>query len=265
MTAYQWDAVEYAKSSAGQQQWAHELIVKLALNGNERLLDIGCGDGKISAELASDLSTGSVQGVDNSPEMIAMAKSRYPSAIHPNLRFRLADASALPFWNEFDVVFSNAVLHWVNDHGPVLKGIADSLRPGGRILLQMGGRGNAAKVIAAVDIVRSRPEWCDPFEGFEFPYGFYGAEEYRTWLVNAGLTPIRVELLKKVMAHADRQAFEGWLRTTWIPYTQRIDENRREPFLQQVADQYLLENPASADGVVHLAMVRLEVEAKKET
>ncbi|HTX92984.1 MAG TPA: methyltransferase domain-containing protein [Anaerolineales bacterium] len=265
MTAYKWDAAEYARSSTGQLGWARELIAKLDLQGGERILDIGCGDGKVSAELASGLATGSVLGVDNSPEMVALAETVFPPMKHPNLRFRLADAVALPFRNEFDVVFSNATLHWVLDHAPVLEGIAGSLKPGGRILIQMGGRGNAAAVVAASDIVRARPEWRDSFAGFQFPYGFYGPEEYRDWLEAAGLVPLRVELLQKDMAHKDRTAFEGWLRTTWLPYTQRIAEERREAFVQQVADQYLDDNPASPDGVVHLAMVRLEVEAKKES
>ena len=167
MVAYKWDAADYARSSAGQQQWARELIAKLVLTGTERLLDLGCGDGRISAELASIVKAGSILGVDNSPEMIAMARNNYPPIMYPNLSFQLADASALPFRNEFDVIFSNAALHWVKDHKPVLKGIADSLRPGGRILLQMGGRGNAAMAVSAMDEVRSRPEWCRRFDGFE--------------------------------------------------------------------------------------------------
>jgi trans-aconitate 2-methyltransferase len=265
MVAYKWDAVDYARSSAGQKLWARELIPRLALTGNECLLDLGCGDGSISAELASNLAAGSVLGVDNSPEMVTLAKNHYPPLEFPNLRFRLADASTLPFQNEFDVIFSNAALHWVKNHSPVLEGIADSLKPGGRVLLQMGGSGNAAMAIAAMDKVRSRLEWCGGFNGFEFPYGFYTADEYRAWLTNAGLTPVRVELFPKDMVHANRQAFEGWLRTTWLPYTQRIAEDRRETFLKQVSDQYLNENPSTTDGMIHLAMVRLEIEAKKES
>jgi trans-aconitate 2-methyltransferase len=264
VTAYRWDAADYARSSSGQQVWARELIAKLALQGGERVLDLGSGDGKVSAELAAGLTTGSVLGVDNSPEMVAQAEAAYPPMKHPNLRFRILDARALPFRNEFDVIFSNATLHWVIDHTPVLHGISTGLKPGGRILLQMGGRGNAAAVVAAMDIVRERARWRSRFEEFEFPYGFYGPEEYTTWLEAAGLIPLRVELLPKDMVHADRAAFEGWLRTTWLPYTQRIDEARRAVFLGQVVDQYLKENPASADGSIRLAMVRLEVEARKE-
>jgi trans-aconitate 2-methyltransferase len=260
---YPWNARDYAKSSAGQQQWARELIAKLALDGDERLLDIGCGDGKITAEIAAGLARGSVVGVDSSPDMISLAAQAYPAERQANLRFEQADAAALPFDNEFDVVFSNAALHWVLDHRPVLRGIHRSLRPGGKILLQMAGRGNAAEVFEAIDCVRATPEWCRYFEGFSFPYGFFAPEEYGGWLAEAGLTAQRVELIPKDMCHPDRAAFEGWIRTTWLPYTQRAPVDKREAFIGQVIDAYLERHPTGAQAAIHLEMVRLEVEAIK--
>ncbi len=262
--AYAWDAVDYAKSSAGQLVWARELIDKLCLQGHERGLDIGCGDGKVTAEIASKLSGGSALGVDNSPEMVALAQSRYPSGRQANLAFQLADASTLPFHSEFDVVFSNATLHWVLDHQPVLRGIARSLKPCGKLLLQMGGKGNAAKVVEAMDEVRDRSRWCGYFEGFQFPYGFYGAGEYCQWLGEAGLTCGRVELIPKDLVHPSREAFAGWLRTTWLPYTQRVPQEDRQTFLTDVIETYLEANPPDTAGTVHVHMVRLEVESKKE-
>jgi trans-aconitate 2-methyltransferase len=161
MPAYQWNAADYAQASTGQQQWARELIAKLHLQGYERVLDIGCGDGKVTAEIAAGLERGSVVGIDNSPAMIALAQASYPKAQAQwaNLTFQLAEAADLPFSAEFDVVFSNATLHWVLDHVPVLCGIQRCLRPGGMLLLQMGGRGNALGVIAAVEQVCADPAW----------------------------------------------------------------------------------------------------------
>jgi trans-aconitate methyltransferase len=170
----------------------------------------------------------------------------------------------LNFEDKFDVVFSNATLHWVLDHHPVLKGIAGCLKPNGQVLLQMGGRGNASSVVEVVDEVCSRPEWRDEFVGFQFPYGFYSPNEYRSWLAEAGLVPVRVELIPKDMAHADRNAFDGWVRTTWLPYIQRVAKHRQQDFVRQVVDTYISANPPSADGTVHLRMMRLEVESKKE-
>jgi trans-aconitate 2-methyltransferase len=261
MQPYQWDALDYAKSSSAQQQWARELIGKLQLKGDETLLDIGCGDGKVTAELAACLPMGSVLGVDSSAEMIALAQSQYPAAAFPNLRFQKEDARSLPFHDEFTVVFSNATLHWVLDHAPVLRGIFASLKRGGKTLLQMGGRGNAADVIAVAERVIASQEWRGYFEGFSFPYGFYGPDEYREWLRKVGLQARRIELIPKDAAHKGREGFEGWFRTTWLPYTQRVPEERREAFIAQIVDQYVENHPPDEQGLVHVKMVRLEVEA----
>lgn len=135
-----WNPADYARHSQGQERWAKELFALLAPKPHERVLDIGCGDGRNTAELAAMVSAGAVVGVDRSPEMIKFAQEHFPPARFPNLSFLQADATALPFNAEFNAVFSNAVLHWVLDHKPVLTGIARSLRPDGRCVLQMGER-----------------------------------------------------------------------------------------------------------------------------
>ena len=262
MTAYEWDAADYAQASSVQQLWARELIAKLRLQGHERVLDIGSGDGKVTAEIAAKLPRGAVVGIDNSPGMIALAEASYPPATWVNLSFVLADAANLPFIAEFDVVFSNATLHWVLDHTPVLRGIRRSLRHGGTLLLQMGGRGNAAGVIAVLDEICSTPAWRPYFAGMPFPYGFYGPEQYHVWLGQASLTARRVELIPKDMRHAGRAGFEGWFRTTGsLAYTRRLPESLRPAFIEQVVAAYLKKNPPDADGTVHVQMMRLEVEA----
>jgi trans-aconitate methyltransferase len=260
---YKWDALDYAKSSSAQQQWARELIGKLQLQGDESLLDIGCGDGKVTAEIAASLPKGFVLGVDSSAEMIALAQSQYPADAFPNLRFQRRDARGLPFSDEFAVVFSNAALHWVLDHALVLHGIHRSLKRGGKVLLQMGGRGNAADVVAVLDELIQALEWRGCFKGFSFPYGFYGPDEYQEWVHEAGLQAGRVELIPKDMIHQGREGLAGWVRTTWLPYTQRVPEEKREAFVAQLVDNYLERHPADEQGLVHVRMVRLEVEALK--
>jgi trans-aconitate methyltransferase len=260
---YQWNAVEYAKSSKTQFLWARELIGKLNLKGDEKLLDIGSGDGKVTAEIAGCVPRGSVVGVDSSTDMIALASRTYPVEMFPNLRFQQGDARSLQFRNEFDIIFSNAVLHWVLNHRPVLRGIFNGLKQRGRILLQMGGKGNAHDVCEAFDTLQLNNEWCSFFKGFGFPYGFYGPEEYREWIRDAGLCPNRVELIHKEAVHDDRTAFEGWIRTTWLPYTQQVPEEKRNIFIAHLAAEYLNKHPVDESGRVHVGMVRLEVEAYK--
>ncbi len=263
MQDYKWDATDYEKYSKSQQLWARELIHKLNLKGDESVLDIGCGDGKVTAEIASLLDSGEITGIDSSSEMIALAKSNFPNSIYKNIHFRLADASKLPFENKFDVVFSNAVLHWIQDHRPVLNGILNSLKKGGIALLQMGGQGNAEAVLDVLGELIRTDEWCEYFKGFDFPYAFYSPNEYKNWIRQIGFKERRVELIPKDMIHRGREGLEGWIRTTWLPYTQRIKEDNRNRFIEQIAENYLKENPADEFGNVHIKMYRLEVEIEK--
>ena len=265
MNQYRWDPEDYAKHSKAQQEWAHELIRKLSLRGDEALLDLGCGDGKVTAELASLLSNGFVMGVDSSSEMIALAAEKFSSEQYPNLSFLQMDARKLPFLNRFDVIFSNAALHWVKDHQPVVRGLFRSLKPGGKILLQMGGEGNAQVLVSVLEQAISSPDWKAYFQNFEFPYGFLSVEKYRSLLKEVGFQAKRVELIPKDMQQADASAFEAWVRTTWLPYTGRIPEERRGRFISETVAHYLERVPPDADGTVHVAMVRIQIEAMKSS
>ena len=258
---YKWNAQDYRNSSSAQQKWARELMAKLNLKGSERILDIGCGDGKVTAELAAYVSQGAVLGIDSSAEMVDLARETHPPTRHANLSFRLSDARELDFRSEFDLVFSNAVLHWVIDHLPVLKGICKSLAPSGRILLQMGGKGNAAGVVDVLNVVMAGARWRRYSEGFSFPYGFYSPGDYRAWMAEAGLRPRRLELIPKDMVHKGKDGLSGWVRTTWLPYTQRVPEGLRGEFVNEILDRYIEHHPLDSGGFVHVRMVRLEVEA----
>ncbi|MDD2770466.1 MAG: methyltransferase domain-containing protein [Methylococcus sp.] len=260
---YRWNPEDYARHSAGQEAWARELLTVLKLQPDETVLDIGCGDGHITAAIADYVPKGRVVGVDLSPDMIGHAQAHHH---RPNLSFQQADAQSLPFDSEFTAVFSNAVLHWIKDHRPVLAGIARALSPGGRCLLQMGGRGsrcNGSGVIAAFEAVAEDTEWRGHFAGFESSFGFHDAESYRRWLVKAGLHAEQVRTFDKDMVHDDPKTFCGWLRTAWHPYTSRVPAELRERFVETVASRYLAGHPPDASGRVHVAMVRLQVEARR--
>lgn len=262
-TAFTWNPADYHKNSPAQHQWAQELIGKLKLTGKERILDVGCGDGKVTIEIARHVSEGKVTGVDNSSEMIQFACDHFPRAQFPNLSFMKMDARALSFSEEFDVVFSSSALHWITDHKPVLAGIAQSLLPAGRLLIQMGGKGNAATIFDVMDVQTEKSRWNQYFEGFLFTYGFFGSDEYQPWLKEAGFEPIRVDLIPKDMIYSTRQDFAAWIRTTWLPWMTRIPEEEQSGFIEEFIDEYLLRYPVHADGKIHIQMVRLEVEAKK--
>ncbi len=261
--SYAWDSAEYAKHSDAQYAWALELIGKLNLKGDESVLDIGCGDGRVTLVLAKQVSKGHVVGIDSSQSMIALAQKRLRESDCRNTAFAVADATALPFEDRFDLVFSNAALHWTRNHSAVLNGVNRSLKPSGYVLMQMGGRGNAQNLIDIIDGVRIRRKWRSHFDGFRFAYGFYGVHEYTGWLADAGLHATRVEEIPKTLRQQGKAGLAGWIRTTWLPYTQRVPENLREVFISEVVDAYVKVHPPNGEGTVCVEMIRLEVEAVK--
>lgn len=257
----QWDAKDYAKNSGAQQGWAVELMGKLRLDGDERILDIGCGDGKVTVALADRVPDGAVVGIDSSNEMIGFAQESHAS-YGPRLAFEVGDAAELHFEREFDVVFSNAAIHWVPDHQAVVQGISRALRPGGQVLLSFGGKGNVVDLIEAAKSLTDEPAWAPYFEDASSTYTFRGPEDWTPLLTDAGLEAVRVELVPKDMVHTPDN-FKGWLRTTWMLLTQRVPEENREQFLDEFVRHYLDRCPPDAEGLVHARMVRLEVEACK--
>jgi SAM-dependent methyltransferase len=141
--ATRWNAELYQSSHSFVWGFAREAVELLAPQAGERILDIGCGTGQLTREIAN--SGAHVTGIDRSPEMIAGARRNFP-----DVEFAAADAVTLPFQNgSFDAVFSNAALHWVRDAAAAAAGIAGALRPGGRLAAEFGGRGNVRALLAA--------------------------------------------------------------------------------------------------------------------
>jgi len=257
----EWNPDDYARNSAAQLAWATELIARLELSGDQAVLDVGCGDGKISAAFAGVVPAGFVLGVDNCAAFVDYAQRHYPPARYPHLRFELMDARQLQCDRQFHLIFSNATLHWVDDHPAFLAGCARLLVPGGRLVISCGGAGNAADVVAVMERLIRAPRWAACFAGFTFPYFFYSAHDYVRWLPEAGLFADRAELVEKDMTHAGRDGLAGWIRTTWMPYTQRVPAELREEFVYACVDAYLRTHPLDSAGRSHVRMVRLEVEA----
>ena len=130
-----WNSELYQSSHSFVWQYGRDLLVLLNAKPGERILDVGCGTGQLTAEITQ--FGAEVVGIDYSPDMIATSRKNFP-----HVRFEVADATALTFDSEFDVVVSNAALHWVRDQPAAIASIARALKPGGRLVLEMGGRGN---------------------------------------------------------------------------------------------------------------------------
>jgi len=258
-----WNAADYAANSVVQQTWARELIARLNLRGDEHVLDVGCGDGKVTAEIARAVPRGSVSGVDASAEMIGFAQKTFPSKKNQNLEFQVMDARKIKFPCRFDLVFSNAAFHWVDDHREALRGIGSVLKPGGRLVVSCGGKGNAQDVFLALRPEMRLKRWRIFFRRMPRPYFFYAPGDYEKWLPQFGFKVNTVKLTPKDAAYAGAAGFATWLRTTWIPYVQRVPENVREEFIAAVTARYLAKHPPDRAGQAHVLMVRLEFDAVK--
>jgi trans-aconitate methyltransferase len=279
-----------------QQSWAREIIAKLNLRGDEHVLDVGCGDGKVTAEIARAVPHGAVLGVDASPEMIAFARKTFPKSQISNLKFQICDAREIakarlsppspqrgegrgeaadsnplapPGRGEgeklarFDLIFSNAALHWVDDHEAILQGAATVLKTGGRLVVSCGGKGNAHDVFLALRPEMRLKRWRQFFRKMPMPYFFYSPGDYEKWLPKFGFQIKTLKLAPKDTTYAGAEGFATWLRTTWLPFVQRVPDDLREEFIRAVTERYVARHPLDKAGQVHVRMVRLEIEAVK--
>lgn len=193
--------------------------------------------------------------------MIEFSRKAFPPGNALNLTFQIMDARQIRFEKPFDLVFSNAALHWVSDHREFLRRAAACLRSGGRLLVSCGGKGNAQDIFVALRPVMRLQRWREFFRKMETPYFFYAPEDYEQWLPNCGFKACRVQLAPKDATYDGREGFAAVLRTTWLPYTQRLPEQFREEFIAAIAERYVAEHPPDAAGRVHVRMVRMEIDA----
>jgi trans-aconitate 2-methyltransferase len=260
--AVRWNATDYHQHASAQTAWGREVHARLDLRGDEVVIDLGCGDGRLTADLAGRLPGGRVVGGDADPDMIAFAQRHHA---RENVRFVLADARRFDVADELDrpadLVVSTATLHWVAEQEAVLRRCRAHLSPGGRLLFQMGGRGNCAEIIGAAQLVACDPRWSRWLQPFTTPWRFHGPEEYLRWLERAGFRPLRVQLAEKDMVHDGPEALAAWIRTTWMPVLGRVPAPLRPALVEAVVEQHLILRPRDAAGRTHAAMVRLDVEA----
>jgi len=174
-----WNPVRYERDFSFVWQYGKDLVALLAPKAGERILDIGCGTGQLTAEIAK--SGASVIGIDRSAEMIGRARNNYPE-----LRFEIAGAAQFSSAEPFDAVFSNAALHWMKNAAEVVSAMARALRSGGRLVAEFGGKGNVESFVRECAAAWSETVGGAPGPELN-PWYFPSVSEYAGLLEEHGL------------------------------------------------------------------------------
>jgi trans-aconitate 2-methyltransferase len=232
----EWNAPEYARLSGLQAAMAEEALALLQLKGNERILDIGCGNGKITAEIAARVPQGSVLGVDASADMIAFAASHSDGA--RNLQYLVADGHHLPFQHEFDLVVSFNALHWIPEQGQALDSIRSAIKSAGMAQLRLVPRGERKSLEDVIEETRLSRRWIRYFESFHDPYLHLTPEQYAALAEQHGLHVRRMHTEAKAWDFQSRSAFLAFSSVTMVEWTQHLPEPERTAFITDVLDQY---------------------------
>ena len=233
----EWNASEYDRLSALQAAMAEEVLSLLKLEGSERILDIGCGNGKTTAEIAARVPQGSVTGVDASAEMVAFAKEHWTPA-HPNLQFAVADARHLPFQREFDLIVSFNALHWIPDQALPLQSIRSAIRPGGTVRLRLVSKGERKSLEDVIEETGLSPRWAAYFEGFHDPYLHLTPEQYGELAEQQGFRVASTHTADKAWDFQSRANFLAFSNVTMVEWTQHVPEAERSAFIADVLDRY---------------------------
>ena len=219
-----WDAQAYGRNGAFVHELAGGVLEWLNAQIGEFVLDLGCGDGKLTQRLAA---TGAhVLGVDASADMVAAARER-------GIEAEQANAESLPFHDAtFDAVFSNAALHWVRDHESMLAQIHRVLKPGGRFVAEMGGHGNIAAIRVALMAVLSRHGYGDREDGVNY---YPTAESYTVRLNRHGFRVEQMAIIPRPTKLAE-SGMEGWLRTFRRGVLDGLPQDLREAVVKETSE-----------------------------
>jgi trans-aconitate 2-methyltransferase len=228
-----WDASAYDARHSFVWKYGEEVLELLAPQPGERVLDLGCGTGHLTNQIAA--RGAQIVGLDKSPAMIERARTHYPE-----LRFQIGDAADFEFSEPFDAVFSNAAIHWMKDQDAVAASIGSALKPGGRFVAEFGGKGNIKKLRTALHNALEAGRYSLNSEATRRYYASIG--EYSTLLESHGF---RVTYA----AHIDRPTkLEG-------------GESGLRKWLEVFADNELAAVPATErDELIH----RVEQELKPD-
>ncbi len=245
-----WNAELYDSKHEFVSQYGKALLAELDLAPGQVILDLGCGTGKLSGELAS--AGAAVIGVDSSSEMVEKARSS-----HPALEFIVADATKLPFCNRFDIIFSNAVFHWIPDQDALLSSVLRALKPGGVLLCEFGGERNTQRILGAF-----REEFQKLGHPFQNPFFYPSTGVYRKLLQSHGFEIEFVRDFDRPTPLTDGpQGLRNWLNQFYASSLSRLSPQEQELLFDQIEARL---RPELWDGAQWVADYRrIQVKARK--
>jgi trans-aconitate 2-methyltransferase len=234
----EWNASGYERVSALQAAMAEEVLSLLELRETETVLDIGCGQGRITREIASRAPGGRVLGVDASEKMIAFAREH--AAVPPlsNLEFAVADARYLDFDHEFDRIVSFNALHWIPEQGLALDSIRAAIKPSGRAQLRLVPKGERKSLESVLEETRFSPRWVQYFDGFRNPYLHLTPDQYAALGEQHGFRVLSNRMADKNWDFNSRANFAAFGSVTFVEWTQHLPESICLDFINDVLDRY---------------------------
>lgn len=249
MRSRDWDAATYDRVSDPQFGWALEQLSRLPLNGDEVVLDAGCGSGRVTAELAERLPRGRLYAVDVAPSMARHAAE----ALGERATVLCQDLTELSLPEPVDAIFSNATFHWIRDHDALFAALHRTLRPGGRLVAQCGGRGNIDAFRTLADSVAAEPAFAPYFADWRQPWNYATDAGTATRLERAGFVDVACWLEPKSVAPADPRAFVQTV--CLVRHLDPLPAELREGFVDAVLER-------AGDPLV-LEYVRLNMTARR--
>lgn len=239
-----WNAGRYHDISTPQQAWGRKVLDRLPLAGTERVLDIGCGTGRLTEELARRVPAGRVIGVDPSPAMLTAAAAWLRERA-PQTALVRADGASLPFVRTFDAVFSGATFHWIHDHAALFRSIVTALRPRGRLVAQCGGGPNLALLYARADGLMRQRRFANYFEEWTEPAYFADVDATRRRLAAAGFVDIDVSLEEAPTTFDSPEVFQDFIANVCVRHhVARLPNVERNTFLRELTVAAAMDKPA---------------------
>jgi len=259
-TQREWNASEYHRLANPHVTWGKRVLARLPLEGNETVLDAGCGSGRLTAELLAELPAGHVIAVDQSANMLAEARQHLEQIAPGHVSYLQADLQTLEINDPVDAIFSTAALHWVPDHQRMFDHFFAALKPGGWLIAQCGGGPNIASLVERARTLMASEELAGYFGDWNGPWEFAGAEETAERLTSSGFEKIETSLEDAPVTLADAQEYRDYLETVVFgSHLTRIPEQtQRDWFLDRLTAQ------SSTDAVpFFLDYWRLNIQAQR--